>query len=52
MLVILATIGTFIAMNLGILALHEIALALNHYAGVPAWVEWLYNWMLSLYGMG
>lgn len=52
MLAILASIGTLIVVSLGILALYEIALALNHYAGVPAWIEWLYNWMLDLYGMG
>lgn len=52
MLAILATIGIFIAVNLGIVVLREIALALNHYAGVPAWIEWLYHWMLDLYGMG
>ena len=52
MLAILATIGFFIALTLGIITLHEIALALNHYAGVPAWIEVLYNWMLALYGMG
>ena len=52
MLAILATIGILIAVSLGILALYEIVLALNDYAGVPAWVKWLYNWMLDLYGMG
>lgn len=52
MLAILATIGFFIALTLGIITLHEIALALNHYAGVPTWIEALYNWMLALYGMG
>ncbi|MBR2862978.1 MAG: hypothetical protein IKB97_05415 [Bacteroidaceae bacterium] len=51
MLAILATIGFLIAMTLGIIILHEIALALNHYASVPTWVEALYNWMLALYGM-
>lgn len=52
MLAILASIGTLIAVNLGILALYEIAFMLNHGAGVPAWIEWLYHWMLDLYGMG
>lgn len=52
MLAILATIGFFIALTLGIITLHEVALALNHYAGVPTWIEALYNWMLTLYGMG
>ena len=52
MLAILATIVFLAVLTLAIIILHEIALALNHYAGVPAWVEWLYNWMLSLYGMG
>lgn len=51
MLVILATIGCFIAMILGIIILHEVALALNHYTGVPDWIEALYNWMLTLCGM-
>lgn len=52
MLAILATIGFFIAVNLGILALYEVAFMLSHGAGVPAWIEWLYHWMLGLYGMG
>lgn len=49
MMVILATIGAIAAMNLGIVALHKIAMTINV---SPAWIESLYNWMLSLYGLG
>ena len=49
MMAILATIGAIAAMNLGIVALHEIAMTINV---SPAWIESLYNWMLSLYGLG
>lgn len=49
MMVILATVGAIAAMNLGIVALHEIAMTINV---SPAWIESLYNWMLSLYGLG
>ena len=49
MMAILATIGAIAAMNLGIVALHEIAMTINV---SPAWIESLYSWMLSLYGLG
>lgn len=52
MLAILASIGTLIVVSLGIIILYEVAFMLNHCAGVPAWIEWLYHWMLDLYGMG
>ena len=49
MMAILATVGAIAAMNLGIIVLREIAIAMNV---SPAWIEALYNWMLSLYGLG
>lgn len=49
MMAILATVGAIVAMNLGIIVLREIAIAMNV---SPAWIETLYNWMLSLYGLG
>lgn len=49
MMAILATIGAIAAANLGIIILREIAIAMNV---SPAWIETLYNWMLSLYGLG
>lgn len=49
MMAILATIGAIAAVNLGIIVLREIAIAMNV---SPAWIETLYNWMLSLYGLG
>lgn len=49
MMAILATVGAIAAMNLGIIILREIAIAMNV---SPAWIETLYNWMLSLYGLG
>lgn len=49
MIIILATIGAIAAMNLGIIILREIAIATNVSS---MWIENLYSWMLSLYGLG
>ena len=49
MIAILASIGAVLAYSVAVLILHEVALALNNYAGVPAWIEWLYDNMVSLY---